>query len=180
MNRMWRWMLPCYLLTFPLTLTALVYALAVRAHSWRWQDGCLTFLSSRLVGNPGGQCWSPVIGFASEEQRARLDLQVHERTHVVQAFAVSLGALAVVPVPWFGLGAPGWMAPIAVSLIGSLGFALAYGAAFLWFYASEQPDEKPGWHDDYLKNPFEDHAYRKQREWLAASPSERLKAWGGR
>lgn len=162
MKRTWRWwLLPCYVLTLPLVAVALLYAIVIaRARSWRWIDGCLTFVAgtkdngetSRMWGNPGGQCWSWVVGFASEGQRNRRDLRIHEYVHVWQAMICSL--IGMVSLPWLGLYSP---------LAGCGLFALAYAWGFMWHWATRGFGP---WRDAYERNPFERHAYERQGQYL--------------
>ncbi len=175
MNPAWRFNILGHVVTLPLVVLALLYAVIVaRARSWKWQNGCLTFVAgtklvgdwrvSRLWGNPGGQCWCAVIGFASETQRDREDLQVHERCHVVQsqltASIVTLGTVG-------SFVAAGW-SPITGAILGSLfgcvAFGVVYLACFLRHWLVDEAGEEPGWHDDYRKNVLESQAYRKQWE----------------
>lgn len=172
MSRAWRHWWPLYALTLPLSIIAIGYALVVGGHAWRWQDGCLTFLSSRMIGQPGGQCWSPVIGFASEAQRARRDLQVHERVHVVQCFCLTLGALGLLPVLLVAIGAPLWLAPA----LAWLAFPIAYGAGFAYGWALT----RKGWREAYHRSPFEIAAYARQDAYVVMPPSKQIHVWGHR
>lgn len=174
MGRNWRWVLPCYVLSLPLAVVAFAYAFVIaRARSWEWIDGCLTFVAgtktnregltvSRLWGNPGGQCWSWVVGFSSEEHRDRADLRVHEYTHVAQVFILCLVAWAAFPLWAWGLGA-GWGA-VVCGLTSGLWFAVPYGACFLVGYVRRGFRD---WHAAYLAIPFERHAYAVQGKFLA-------------
>ncbi len=167
MNRNFRWLLLCYILLLPNTMVALVYAFCVGARSWEWREGVLTFISDRLLGNPGGQGWSWIVGYASEEQRARADLRVHENTHVWQEFMCSLMGLILGVGLGLLLGWPTLHLTLAALSGGGI-FAVTYGLVFLYFYLTEQKDEQPGWHDDYMRNFFERHAYAVQARFLKA------------
>ena len=190
MSPRWRWFLPGYLVTLPLTIAALGYALIVGGYSFRWERGCLTFLSPRLIGRPGGQSWSPVIGFADETQRARRDLQCHERCHVWQAMAIQTVAPTLVylwlrvDLPWgwdlWGVSGLGIFPPVIDVLwcLASIApFAFVYGGLFARYYFTTQKDERAGWHDDYMRNPLERHAYAKQDTFLGMSPARRAEVW---
>lgn len=176
MSRAWRWALP---LAWPLltvnVIAAVLYAVAwCRAHSWAWRDGVLTFVagrradgSTRLVGDPGGQGWSPIVGYASELERGRPDLRVHENTHVVQEVIAALigGTVGVV---LFVAGLP--VAGSVAAFCGGPAWALTYGADFLRHYVTADH-----WHDAYRAIVFEVHAYRVQAEFLQG---KRPGAWG--
>ena len=181
MSRAWRWVLPCYLLLVPNTLIAFLYAMLwCRARSWAWRDGVLTFVATRpMVGGPDGQGWSWIVGYASAGLRDLPDLRVHENVHVAQEFACALLGAAIGLPLWFVLGASWAWLPVALCNGGAL-FALAYGGAFAWSYATSQADERPGWVDDYRRNPFEVHAYAVQARYLAARPVDRVRYWGAR
>lgn len=132
MSPRWRWFLPGYIWALPHTLVGFVLAfLFYGAHSLKWHEGVLTCVGSNIWGNPGAQTHGWLVIFADEGERGRADLRVHEYTHVVQGF----------------IGGPVYM--------------LAYGTLFLAYYLTQQKDEKPGWHDDYRRNWFEEMAYRK-------------------
>lgn len=180
MSRAWRWALPCYLFAIVNTLLGFAYAVVVaRARSWDWRYGVLTFVAGRkddgtgrMWGNPGGQGWSWIVGFASEEHRNRDDLRVHEYTHVVQGFLFGLGGAVLTPVLFAALG---WSPALGMAIGGPIGcalFGVCYGACFLWFYTAQGFSD---WRTAYRRNPFEVHAYRVQAEHLAG---KRAKAWG--
>jgi hypothetical protein len=180
-------MLPCYAFLFLNAVIAFVYAVTwCRARSWEWRDGVLTFIAgtkqdsdgwtvSRMIGNPGAQGWSWVVGYASETDRECADLRVHENTHVVQEFVCSLAGLCIVPVVYIILGGTALTGVLIAGPVGAAGFALLYGALFFYFYLTEQADEEPGWYDDYRRNPFERQAFQVQDEFIAG---KRPGAWG--
>ena len=171
MSRAWRWVLPCYLFAIGNAMLAFAYAVVVcRARSWDWRYGVLTFVAGtkddgtgRMWGNPGGQGWSWVVGFASEDHRNRDDLRVHEYTHVVQCFVFGLAGLCLVPVLFALLE---WPVVAGVALGGPIGcalFGVAYGLCFLWFYAWQGFRD---WRTAYRRNPFERHAYGIQERYM--------------
>ena len=183
MNIAWRYLLiPAYPLLVVNALVAALYALLwCRARSWQWREGVLTFIagqkqdgSTRLIGKPGGQGWSWIVGYASEEQRARADLRVHENVHVAQETAWALffgvgGALLL------GLGFP--LAGLIIGLSGGPVFALTYGADFLRHYKSRPAGT--GWRYAYLRICYEAHAYDVQDEYLNnMSAGQRETTWG--
>jgi len=102
--------------TLPNVVVSLLLAVFYRPTSARWSEGCLELVAgrkkngtTRIWGRPGGQSLGcQVIWYASERQRARRDLCVHERVHTVHGF-------------WL-LGVP---------------FGIAYGAHFLWEWARQ-------------------------------------------
>lgn len=125
-----------------------------------------------MLGNPGGQGWSPIVGFADETQRARADLRVHEFTHVVQELLFALLGVAVA-LALLQLGvAPVWAAVCLFS--GGPLFALIYGLNFfvMWAASGFGP-----WYNAYHKIVFELHAYWVQLQWHL-NPEERSEMWG--
>lgn len=183
MNRIWRYFFPCYLFTIVMTMAGFVISRAFyRAHSWEWYDGVLTCIGgvyangvTRIWGQPGAQTLGWIVIYASEEERQRSDLRVHENVHVVQAFAGSLIGLALTPLLFLALG---WSPLLGLALggfVGGVGFALAYGILFLYLYLRQNASGVEGWYWAYRANPFEVQAYRLQDEFLA-DPSK--KPWG--
>lgn len=172
MSRNWRWLL---VLGYPLLivnlLVAVLYAFVwCRAYSWKFHEGCLTFISKRtMFGHPGGQGWSPIIGFASEEQRNRADLRVHEYGHVVQEMLFSLlgPGLALILLQ---LGVSPFWATVSLFSGGPL-FAVTYGLSYAYQYVKYKQ-----WHDAYKHILFEVQAYEIQDKYRQA-PDD---AWGSR
>jgi len=122
-----------------------------------------------MFGNPGGQGWSPIIGYADEYQRSRQDLRVHEHGHVVQEMLFALlGVVAAAVLLQFGTG-PVW-STVALFAGGPL-FALVYGLMFAYEYVKYK-----AWLEAYRHIPFEEQAYEIQRYYLKA-PDD---AWGSR
>jgi hypothetical protein len=134
-----------------------------------------------------------VIGFANESERARRDLQAHERVHVWQAMMLQtlapllLWLWLLVDVPWHwtlwgvpGLGVLPAFADVLWLFASVAPFAFVYGWCFGRYYATEQHDEQPGWQDDYRRNPLERHAYAVQARYLAMPPSKQVQVWGHR
>lgn len=129
----WRWFLPGYLWSLPLTLIGFVLCLVYRAHSFKWHEGVLTCLAgklpdgrTRIWGRPGAQTHGWLVICADEGQRQRQDLRVHEYVHVKQAF------------------------------VGGVLYGLAYGLLFLVIWTTKGFGP---WHDAYRANPFEVQAY---------------------
>lgn len=177
MNRAWRWVLPAYPLLVVNVVVAALYAVVwCQATAWRWDDGVLSFVARRrMLGNPGGQGWSWIVGYASSTDRRYPDLRVHEHTHVVQEFAFALGGAGAAAGALFA-GAPVWLV-VAVAFGGGPLFALSYGACFLVAFARRGFRD---WYSAYRANPFEVHAYGVQDRYLAAAPSTRALMWGHR
>ena len=170
MSPRWRWYFFGYLVTAPLAIIAFAYAVTIAdARSWEWRDGVLTFVAgkkvndhgaivSKLWGNPKGQGWSWIVGFADEQQRNRADLRVHEFTHVVQAFIVqSLAPLLVAG--WYLLPGLPWWADTLILLGAAFPWALAYGVCFFWPWLLSGFG---AWREAYHANVFEQHAYKRQ------------------
>ncbi len=161
MNKHWRWVLtPLYPLLALNVLVALAYAKAwCKARSWQWRSGVLTFVATRaMIGNPGGQGWSWVVGYASDEDRDSDDLRVHENVHVWQELMFALlGLVAGVIAIAAGYA---WLGVLAMFLGGPL-FTLCYGLGFVagFFRTGE-------FWLAYRANPFEVHAYQVQDEYL--------------
>lgn len=185
MSKYWRILLtPLYPLLLVNALIAYGYAvLWCRAHSWKIVSGTLTFVAepkgrnlghaggsegSRLAGNPGGQGWSWIVGYASEWHREQADLRAHENTHVWQELMAALiGASAAVVLASLGL----WGWAIVAAFAAAPLWAISYIAFFLVNYA------RTGWSSwsvAYEAIPYERHAYRVQEEFLAG---ERPNAW---
>jgi len=105
----WAYFVPGYLWSALNTLIGvLLCVLVYRATDWRWSRGCIECIGGdRIFGKPGAQTWGAIVIYKDEYQRSRVDLRVHERVHVVQAF------------------------------IGGPLFMIAYGLTFLWFYLND-------------------------------------------
>lgn len=170
MSRNWRWLL---VLGYPLLivnlLVAVLYAaIWCRAYSWKFHEGCLTFLSKRtMFGHPGGQGWSPIIGFADEGQRQRADLRVHEYSHVVQEMWFALVGLVAGLIVLQVTASPVWTTVCLLS--GGPLFAVAYGLSYAYQYVKYKQ-----WHDAYKHILFEVQAYEIQDKYRQA-PDD---AWG--
>lgn len=187
-TRAWRYWIPGHIACFPLSVGYLLFCLVVyRARSLELREGVLSCVAgtferdgktnTRIWGRPGAQTIGAVQCYASEEQRQRGDLRVHENVHIVEAFVVSIGMLAVVPVTWAALGPLTWWTLVVSVFSGPLVYSLAYGVMFLvpWIASGFGP-----WHDAYRKNPLEVWAYAAQDAWIAIPPHEQIKRWGGR
>jgi hypothetical protein len=183
MSRLWRWILPCYLFTLPMTMAGWVISvLFYKASSWRWQDGILSCIggtlpdgTTRIWGRPNAQTLGWIVIYDSEEHRQEVNLRVHEAVHVGQAFVGSLVGLAAVP--WLFL-VMGWSPVLGLVLggfIGGLGFAGLYGILFLYLLLKY----RTGWYNAYRANPFEVQAYDLQDKYLADVEAGRNpKPWG--
>lgn len=133
MNPKWKWFLPGYVNALPLTIFGLILAsVFYRGHSWQFRNGIISCIGNNIIGNPGGQTFGNVQIYKDEWNRKSKRMRTHETCHTVQAFV--LGIL----------------------------MAVAYPAMFLWYYLTEQKEERAGWKDDYHLNPFEKQAYAKQ------------------
>lgn len=158
-------------------LVAALYAwLWCGARDWRVVEGCLTFVPSKrkMLGNPGGQGWSPIVGFADEAQRARADLRVHEFTHVVQEMWFALVGLVAGLIVLQITSSALW-ATLCLFAGGPV-FAVFYGLNFfvMWVVSGFGP-----WHDAYHKIVFEMHAYWVQLQWFL-NPEKRSEMWGNK
>lgn len=137
-----------YLWSSPMTLFGVVFALLYVPKTIRWSEGCLEIVPLWILGNPGAQTWGCIIFYCHENTRRDLDLRVHERVHVVQAF------------------------------MGGVFFGLAYGINWLWLFlvrCPEYPLGTPRWFRAYMGIFFERVAYRRQAEFVQGLRSD---AWG--
>lgn len=178
MSRTWRWLLlPAYPLLLLNVLIALLYAvLWCRATAWQWREGVLTFIARRtMLGSPGGQGWSWVVGYRDEAARGHSDLRVHENCHVVQEmiFAVLCTPIGVALIL---LGHP-VLGTIVTATLGGALFALLYGGTFLLIFAARGFKD---WRAAYLLIPFEKQAYAKQDAYRYATIERRISTWGHR
>lgn len=188
MNKRTKYFIPGHLWCLPLTLGYALFALVVyRAHSFTFSDGVLsciggTFVRSsdgatvtRIWGRPGAQTIGAAQCFASEQQRARKDLHVHENTHIGEAFVAGALGMLVTPV----VAALVWHAPFMGLALGGffgvLGYSLAYGVCFFVLFAR---GGFKAWEPAYRANPFEVWAYAAEDRYNAASPMERSRMWG--
>lgn len=178
MSRYWRWLL---ILGYPLlianALVALLYAIVwCRATSWKWREGVLTFVAKRtMLGHPGGQGWSWVVGYASEQHRERASLRVHENCHVVQEMLFAVSAVPVGVVILL-LGHP-VLGTVAITTLGGALFAIIYGGTFLLGFAARGFKD---WHAAYMKIPFEIQAYAKDDVYENMPPHQQVTKWGHR
>lgn len=181
MSRNWRWVLPCYLFTLPATMVSFVIAAVFyRARNWKWYDGVLTCVAGRYssgVTRIWGRAQGQTIGgwlqvYESEELRNCVDLRVHETVHVVQAFALSLAGVVVMPFVFALIGSSSVLGLALGGFLGALAFAVLYGALFLVCWAKQGFGH---WYYAYLANPFEAQAYRIQDKYIA-DPTTR--PWG--
>lgn len=180
MNRAWRYALPCYLLTLPLTAIGFVIALVFyRARDWQWHDGVLTCAAGQLAdgrtriwGRPMAQTFGWLQIYDNDLSRLYADLRVHENVHVVQAFASSLLGVLAAPVVFALAGAdPLWGLALG-GFFGALGFGVAYGVLFFVFWAKQGFGD---WYFAYRANPLEVQAYAHQDAYLT---DQSTRPWG--
>jgi hypothetical protein len=203
MNRLWRYLLiPAYPLLAVNALIAFLYAAFwCRAWSWKWREGVLTFLSgakngrTRLIGQPGGQGWSWIVGYARTYDRTYAGLRVHENVHVAQEVAWAyIGAVAALPL--LLTGHP--IAALVVALSGGPMFALTYAASFLWRFIPSawgwykvMRQNHPRWvaldfamrqwYESYENIAYERWARERQDRYINdTSPGARERVWGHR
>lgn len=168
MSPAWRFVLYFggYLMLLPATLVGLTLALTVYGgHAFRWHEGALMCVAelkadghtSKIWGNPGAQTLGWLVIGASEAELERVDLRVHELAHVAQALACALGGLVVYPVVHVVLGGEALTSAFVAPFSGGLVFAVTYGVLFGVPFALQGFRR---WHDAYMKNPLEKHAYR--------------------
>lgn len=184
MNRYWRWILPCYLFTVPMTMVGFALAAWVyKARSWAWHDGVLTCVarthadgSTLIWGSPDAQTLGWLVICASEEARAETDLRVHEYVHVVQAFVSSIVGVTLCPIL---VALVGWHPAIGLALggfVGGLGFAILYGLLFFYLFVKNGGGD---WVKAYYAIPFEVQAYAAQDKYLAdVAAGKDPKPWG--
>jgi len=195
MSKRWRYLLP---LAWPLLAVnvaiALLYAvLWCRGSEWSFRNGVLTFIAQRpMIGNPHGQGWSPIVGYASDRYRKTANLRAHENCHVVQETAWAYVGL-LVGAALFALGSP--VAGIVAALCGGPMFAITYGASFLIeylpsvrreykFFRDDDVDRRTSlklalaeWRPSYENIIYERQAYARQGEYVAMTPKQRLSVW---
>lgn len=126
------------------TLLGLLLAVVYRARSFRWHAGCLEAVAgtfrrdgypvTRIWGRPRAQTWGWLIVYASEADRDKAWLRVHERVHVRHAF---------------------WLGPL---------FLLAYGLHFVWEFIWTSHCDPSRWDEAYREVWSERIAYREQDE----------------
>lgn len=169
------------LITLPVTVFGLLlFIIVYRAHSWRFENGCITCVAgrfertnkktgkresvTRIWGRPGAQTWGIAIAFSRESNRKSQRLNVHERIHVIQSFVV----------PYI--------------------YLLAYGIQFLlmfFFFVPKRPhpkvahlfskeapnryEDEPRWRRAYVWLCWEIQAYHLDREF---SLGKRPGSWG--
>lgn len=173
MNRKWRYaLIPVYPLFALNVIIAFIYALVwCKARAWQWRQGVLTFVAQRtMFGDPSGQGWSWVVGFASDADRDIPNLRVHEFTHVWQELMFA----------WFGLIAAGALVatghPIAglvAAFSGTPVWAATYGASFMYQWSKFKWGP---WGDAYRQIVYEREAYDVQDRFVSQGGD----AWGAK
>lgn len=172
MHRNWRLFIVGYLWCLPLTLGYLLFVVLpfYRPYAWKWNQGVLTCLggtflnkeglkTTRVWGRPGAQTVGSLQVYASEAQRQRADLRVHETTHVVQFFIGGLLGFLAMPAVSYLLGWSVLTGVLTGGFLGSIGAGVAYGVLFFGFWAGSGFGP---WHAAYRKNYFEAQAYAAQ------------------
>ena len=156
MSRHWRWFIPGLVWIAILTILGLFVARFVyKAKGWRLRGLVIECVGgakwrmdpntgkrravSRIWGRPGAQTWGGLVIYATETQRKRVPLRVHELCHVAQAMFVALvGAIvAALGHLWTHGFELDFALAISVNLGGvggALMFAALYGAHFLARY----------------------------------------------
>lgn len=183
-SKLWKWYIPGHVACLPLTLGYAIFCfLYYRARSWGFRNGVLLCIGgvdengeTRIIGKPGAQTIGACQAYANTVEELRVDLHVHENIHIIEAFVCASagylgGCIAT------ALGASPWWILLG-GVAGALLYSLVYIGIFLRWYATDQgAEEKPGWHDDYLRNILEQWAYRAQARWKAADEKTKAKAW---
>jgi hypothetical protein len=135
-----------FLWCLPHTLFALLVMLWYRPHGIRWSDGCIEFIAGRKRdkdGNDRTRIWGkfaaqsfacPVIGYATEADRANPVYRRHERTHTLQGMVLGLLFGPIYGIIW---------------------------AAIAIFAMPDEPTHWPGWRRSYYEIPFERQARRR-------------------
>ena len=180
-----------YPLLVPRTLVGLfIFAVFYRAHSWRWNDGCIECIAgefiidnekepgkfkwqTRIWGRPGAQTWGIAIVYKSFEHAQREGLRVHERIHIWQAilalevpFLIVYGGHFVLHYAIDG-GRERWV----IDLVGHVRpHAVPEFNGWILF---KRVGER--WKRAYLKICWERQAYRLQGDFL---DGKRVGAWG--
>lgn len=132
---------------------------------------------TRIWGRPGAQTIGAVQCYADESEYDRDDLHVHENTHIVEAFVCGMIGLALTPVAFAVIDRPAHIGLALGGFFGVLLYMLLYGVFFLRFYLTQQADERPGWEDDYRRNPMEAWAYDAQGKFALMPMGDRAKVW---
>lgn len=180
MRRAWRLFILGHLWCLPLSVGYLLFVVLpfYRPSAWRWNQGvltcvCGTFLDkegkkqTRIWGRPGGQTVGSVQCYASEAQRQRADLRVHETAHVVQFFVGGLVGFVLAPIGFYLIDWSWVSGLLWGGFLGSLGAGLLYLVLFGWHFARLWKqlgfrEAKKNWRVAYRKNPFEVQAYAVQ------------------
>lgn len=178
MHRLWRWLLPCYVWTLPMTAVGLFIAFVFYgARAPIWYDGVLTCVAgtrtdgrTRIWGGPNGQTLGWLQIYDTEVSRREADVRVHECVHVGQAFVFALVGAALGALVGAVLG-QAFLGAVLGGFVGGACFPLAYGGAFVVAWVRH-----PGaWKNAYFVNPFEVHAYALQDKYLKVPGS---RPWG--
>lgn len=180
MSNKWRWLLPCYLFTLPMSVAGLVLSVfKYKATSWLWHDGALTCIAGKhedgttlIYGQPMAQTLGWVVICDEESSRQLTDLRVHEYAHIVQAFYCSIIGLALTLPLFIVMKWSLFWGVVFGGLGGGLGFAALYAILFWYFLCLKG---KANWYEAYRANPFEIQAYAVQDKYLA-NPDSR--PWG--
>ena len=170
-NKHWRWFIPGHLWALPFTLGYAIFAFVFyRARDWGFRNGVLIAIAGKpMIGNPAGQTIGAMTCFSGPLMCANKPLRGHENTHIVELFVCGLIGLAVTPIVVAALGGDPLLGLGLGGFIGAASYSLVYGAVFLYYLATKQKDEKPGWRDDYRRNFLEVTAYNTQAEYAAST-----------
>lgn len=181
-SKLWKWFLPGHLACLPFTLGYAIWCwFAYEARSWGVRNGVLVCIAtdnklSKMFPETGAQTIGACQSYDDSRQINRADLHVHENVHIVEAFicaaigyvaggvAVALGA----PLAWLFIG----------GTLGALAYSLLYIGVFArWYFTDQGAEEKPGWHDDYMRNFLEKLAYAAQERFKMMTIEQRMKVW---
>lgn len=187
MSKWWRIYLPGHLACLPITIGYAIFCFVwYRARSWGFRNGVVIAIggtrrdgTTRIIGQPGAQTIGAMTVFADSTEINRDDLHVHENVHIVEAFVASaIGLVLATGVLLLAWPSRWWLGLAFGGTAGAALYSLAYVVVFLrWYLTDQGKDERPGWHDDYLRNVFERWAYAAQARYKFMPPSKQLEVW---
>lgn len=181
-SKLWKWYIPGHVASLIFTLGYALWCwFKYEARSWGVRNGVLVCIATdnKLSGTfpgTGAQTIGACQCYDDSKQELRVDLHVHENVHIIEMFVCATvgyiaGGVAA------ALGASPWWV-LAGGVLGALAYSLLYIGVFVRWYATDQgSEEKPGWHDDYMRNFLEKLAYAAQARWMAADEATKAKAW---
>lgn len=97
MDPRWKWFLPGYLWSLPITLIGILLMLPYGAHSFSIRNGLIQCVAKRILFRPAAQTFGVVQFYASDQDRARKDLRVHETGHTWQGFILGPFFILIYP-----------------------------------------------------------------------------------